>query len=235
MSTRAPNDNSLAESKRPRGRARSKEAEEAVLDAAYSLLSEHGLQATTVDAIAARSKVSKATIYKWWPNRAAIIMSAFRRESLIAIPYPNRLSLDVVIDRLLNMSEQFRGPLGRMMAALIAEGQSDPALAEAFREGYIRARREEGIRIVESSIADGTVRDADPDVILDVLYAPLYYRLLVGHKTLTPKFVREYLDLAMHGVLNKGVNLNASHAPGTSRGKKATKPKSAARKRLDPI
>lgn len=209
MSTRTPPDNSVAESKRPRGRTRSKEAEEAVLEAAYALLSEQGLQATTVDAIAARSKVSKATIYKWWPNRAAIIMSAFRRESLVAIPYPDRLSLDVVIDRLLNMSEQFRGPLGRMMAALIAEGQSDPALAEAFREGYIRARREEGVRIVKSSIADGIVRDADPEVILDVLYAPLYYRLLVGHQTLTPKFVREYLDLAMHGVLSENVKLDA--------------------------
>lgn len=212
MSTRTPSDNSVAESKRPRGRTRSKEAEEAVLDAAYALLSEHGLQATTVDAIAARSKVSKATIYKWWPNRAAIIMSAFRRESLVSIPYPDRLSLDVVIDRLLNMSEQFRGPLGRMMAALIAEGQSDPALAEAFREGYIRARREEGVRIVKSSIADGTVRNADPEVILDVLYAPLYYRLLVGHQTLTPKFVREYLDLAMHGVLSENVKLDAVRA-----------------------
>ena len=56
------------------------------------------------------------------------------------------------------------------------------------------------------------MRNADPEVILDVLYAPLYYRLLVGHQTLTPKFVREYLDLAMHGVLSENVKLDAVRA-----------------------
>jgi AcrR family transcriptional regulator len=191
----------LIEKKRPRGRVRSKKAEDAVLNAAYKLLSERGLQATTVDAIASESNVSKATIYKWWPNRAAIIMSAFLRESLVAIPYPTALSLDAVIERLMHMSKQFRGPLGTMMSALIAEGQSDQAIAQEFREGYISARRAEGVRIVKSSIAEGVVRDADPHVILDVLYAPLYYRLLVGHQPLTEEFVRQYLDLAMRGIL----------------------------------
>lgn len=191
----------VPEKKRSPGRARSKKAEEAVLNAAYKLLLERGLQATTVEAIAGESKVSKATIYKWWPNRASIIMSAFLRESLIAIPYPDVLSLDSVIQRLMQMSEQFSGPIGGMMAALIAEGQSDPALAHEFREGYINARRAEGVRMVQSSIADGIVRDADPQVILDVLYAPLYYRLLVGHQPLTEEFVRQYLELAMRGIL----------------------------------
>ena len=71
-----------------RGRKRSAEAEKAVLDAAYDLLLHQGLQATTVEAIATRAKVSKATIYKWWPNRASVIMSAFLRESQHALPYP---------------------------------------------------------------------------------------------------------------------------------------------------
>jgi AcrR family transcriptional regulator len=237
MSTRTPTDIPEAEGKRHRGRTRSKEAEEAVLDAAYALLSEHGLQATTVDAIATRSKVSKATIYKWWPNRAAIIMSAFRREAQVATPYPDRLSLDTVIDRVQNMSAQFRGPLGRMMAALIAEGQSDPALAEAFREDYIRARREEGVRIVRLSIEQGIVRKADPEVILDVLYAPLYYRLMVGHQALSPQFVREYLDLAMHGVLNSGAKLDTDHVPtkrkGTATSSAKSKPRSVSRKTVE--
>lgn len=188
--------------RKPRGRTRSKEAEEAVLGAAYRLLAEKGLQAATVDAIAAESKVSKATIYKWWPNRAAIIMSAFLQESLHAIPYPEQFELQAVLRRLGQMSDEFRGPTGRMMAALIAEGQSDPAIAEEFREGYIKKRRAEGVQIVKASMADGTIRAADPQVVLDVLYAPLYYRLLVGHQPLTAGFVREYLDLVMRGILS---------------------------------
>lgn len=207
MSTSSSLGNTLAKEKIPRGRKRSKEAEDAVLNAAYRLLSEQGLHATTVEAIAAESRVSKATIYKWWPNRSSIIMSAFLRESLVAIPYPDELSLEVVIEGLVNMSEQFRGPVGRMMAALIAEGHLDPGLANDFREGYINARRAEGVRIVASSIADGIVRDADPNVILDVLYAPLYYRLLVGHQPLTSGFVREYLELVMRGILREDATL----------------------------
>jgi AcrR family transcriptional regulator len=217
----------MEDSKKTRGRTRSKEAEEAVLNAAYRLLVDRGLQAATVDAIAAESKVSKATIYKWWPNRAAIIMSAFLRESLVAIPYPKRLALEVVLERLRNMSGQFEGPVGRLMAALIAEGQSDPAIAEEFREGYIKQRRAEGVQIVESSIQDGTVRDADPQVILDVLYAPLYYRLLVGHQPLSPAFVQEYLDLVMRGILVRPEQPLQTGAAPTKRAPR--KPKAAAK------
>lgn len=202
-----------ATGRRPRGRTRSKEAEEAVLAAAYRLLAEHGLKMTTVDAIAAMSGVSKATIYKWWPNRAAIIMSAFLRESLVALPYPESMSLAEVLEGVQHMSAQFRGPIGRMMAALIAESQSDPALAEAFREGYINARREEGERIVQSSIDAGLVRPVDPQVLLDVLYAPLYYRLLVGHRPLTADFVRDYLELVMNGILPADADIDAASRP----------------------
>jgi len=207
----------MQEAKKPRGRTRSKEAEAAVLDAAYRLLAQKGLHAVTVEAIAAESKVSKATIYKWWPNRASIIMSAFLRESLTAFPYPDRIALEVVIARLQHMRMQFQGPVGRMMAALISEGQSDPVIAEEFREGYVKKRRAEGVQIVQSSIQDGIVRQADPQVILDVLYAPLYYRLLVGHQPLTMAFVQEYLDLVMHGILT---DQRAAVAP-----KKASRPR----------
>jgi len=210
--------------KKPRGRTRSKAAEVAVLDATYRLLTQQGLHAVTIEAIALESKVSKATIYKWWPNRAAIIMSAFLRESLIAIPYPDHLALEVVLERLRNMSVQFRGPVGRMMAALIAEGQSDPAIAEAFRVDYIQKRRTEGVQIVQSSIADGIVRQADPQIILDVLYAPLYYRLLVGHQPLTPEFVQAYLDLVMRGILaDRRSAPEPAKAASRSRPRKSTK------------
>jgi len=201
----------MQEAKKPRGRTRSKAAEAAVLDAAYRLLAQKGLHAVTVEAIAVESKVSKATIYKWWLNRASIIMSAFLREALTAFPYPDRIAAETVIARVQHMCEQFQGPMGRMMAALISEGQSDPVIAEEFRQGYIQKRRAEGVQIVQSSIQDGIVRQADPQVILDVLYAPLYYRLLVGHQPLTMDFVQEYLDLVMHGIFT--TNQSAAPAP----------------------
>ncbi|MBL7496555.1 TetR/AcrR family transcriptional regulator [Frankia sp. CNm7] len=172
-------------------------AESAILDAAYALLVERGLEATTIEAIAARAGVSKVTIYKWWPNRAAVIMSAFLRKSVDLLPYPEHFHLEQVEDRLLMMTAAFRGATGTAMAALIAAGQSDPQLAEAFRDGYINARRRDGIAIVRAAVEAGEIRPASPDVVLDLVYAPLYFRLMVGHKPLDEDDVREHVRLVL--------------------------------------
>ncbi|MEO3826270.1 TetR/AcrR family transcriptional regulator [Actinomadura sp. B10D3] len=175
-------------------------SEAEILDAAYDLLMTRGLDATTVEAIADRAGVSKATVYKWWPNRAAVIMTAFLRRSGDILPYPDRFAPGEVEDRLLRMAAAFRGPAGTAVSALIAEGQSDPDIARAFRDGYVNKRREQGIAIVRDAIAAGDIRPADPDVVLDLLYAPLYFRLLVGHLPLTDEAVREHVGLVMRGL-----------------------------------
>jgi AcrR family transcriptional regulator len=188
------------QTKLPRGRKRSSEAEKAVLDATYDLLLREGLQATTVEAIAMRAKVSKATIYKWWPNRASVIMSAFLREARFALPYPEELEAKSIFDRLNTMAMEFHGAIGSMICALIAEGQSDPEIAQAFREGYVLARRQQGIELVKRAIAKKLIRKADPDAVLDLLYAPLYYRLLVGHQPLSEGYIRQHVALALNGI-----------------------------------
>lgn len=181
-----------------RRRARSgPRAEEAILDAAYELLLEQGLEAATVEAIAAKAGVSKVTVYKWWPNRAAVIMSAFLRKSANVLPYPEDFQLGQVEDRLLQMAESFRGATGAAMAALIAAGQLDPEIGQAFRDGYINARRQQGVEIVRAAIRAGAIRHADPDVVLDLLYAPLYFRLMVGHRPLDDASVREHVRLVL--------------------------------------
>lgn len=176
-------------------------SEQAILNAAYELLVEDGLEATTVEAIAGRAGVSKVTIYKWWPNRAAVIASAFLRKSDDTLPYPRQMTRDELIEALIQMADSFRGPTGTLIRALIAEGQMDPDVAQAFRDGYIDARRRTGREIIRAAIADGTIKNADPDVILDFLYAPLYFRLLVGHQPLTEVAIREHVELALNGLL----------------------------------
>lgn len=176
-------------------------SERAILDAAYHLLVEEGLGATTVEAIAARAGVSKVTVYKWWPNRAAVITSAFLSKSGDVLPYPERITRAEVVEALIRMADSFRGPTGTAIKALIAEGQVDPDVAQAFRDGYINARREHGAEIVRAAIAEGVIEDADPDVVLDLLYAPLYFRLIVGHQPLTDDAIRAHVELALGGLL----------------------------------
>ena len=189
---------------------------QAVLDAAYQLLSKEGFHATTVEAIAAKAQVSKATIYKWWPNRAAVIMSAFLREGAKSLPYPEEVTLQSVLARLMQMASEFTGTVGAMVKALIAESQSDPEIAQAFRDGYIAERRKQGVEIVNDAMKRGLINKADPNVILDLLYAPLYYRLLVGHQPLTSEFVQEHVALAMKGLERVPNSIDLAIPPPTS-------------------
>jgi hypothetical protein len=64
----------------------------------------------------------------------------------------------------------------------------------------VNARRESGIEIVEQAIEAGVIRKADPDVILDLLYAPLYFRLMVGHRPLSDEAVREHVQLVLRAL-----------------------------------
>ncbi len=189
-----------APSKRGAPKRGTPRSERAILDAAYELLTQEGLEATTVEAIAARAGVSKVTIYKWWPNRAAVITSAFLSRSEDTLPYPERITREEVGEALLRMADSFRGATGTAIRALIAEAQVDPVVAQAFRDGYVNTRREHGTRIIRAAIDAGVIKQADPDVILDLLYAPLYFRLLVGHQPLTDEAVRAHVELALDGI-----------------------------------
>ena len=74
------------------------------------------------------------------------------------------------------------------------------------------ARHEQGVAIVHAAIAAGLIRDADPDTILDMLYAPLYYRFLVGHQPLSAAFIRKHVTLALNGLTPR------AHRPPHARG-----------------
>jgi AcrR family transcriptional regulator len=74
---------------RPPGRPRSERAHRAILQAANELLESEGFAAVTVEAIAERAGVSKATVYRWWPNRAAVVMDGFLSIVSSEVPFPH--------------------------------------------------------------------------------------------------------------------------------------------------
>jgi len=175
---------------RPPGRPRSERARRAILQSANELLEGEGFAAVTVEAIAERAGVSKATVYRWWPNKAAVVMDGFLSTVSSEVPFPHtghaREDIRLHMRRL---TEAFGGKMGRTVAALIAEGQSDPELAEALRSRWLSVRRAEVKEILELGIERGELRDdLDPEVAVDILYGPIYYRMLVGHGPLEEDF-----------------------------------------------
>lgn len=190
--------------KRPRGRPRSKQAEKAILEATHHLLATEGLRHTTIEAISAQSGVSRTTIYKWWPNRAALIMSAFLQLSLSRIPYPKTLrSREEIRTVLMNMAREFCGPVGVLMTAIISEAKADPEFAKVFQRDFVDVRRKEGAAAVRAAIAAGVLRPTDPDALLDILLGPLYHRLLIGHQPVSEDYVKHYLDLVFDGIFTE--------------------------------
>ena len=187
---------------RPPGRPRSERAHRAILQAANELLESEGFAAVTVEAIAERAGVSKATVYRWWPNRAAVVMDGFLSIVSSEVPFPHtghaREDIRIHMRRL---AEAFSSKIGRTVAALIAEGQSDPELAEALRSRWLSVRRAEAREILELGIERGELRDdINLEVAVDVLYGPIYYRMLVGHAPLDDDFADALADHIFAGL-----------------------------------
>ena len=156
----------------------------------------------TMEAIAERAGVSKATVYRWWPNRAAVVMDGFLSTVSSQVPFPHtghaREDIRLHMRRL---TEALGGKIGRTVAALIAEGQADPELAEAVRSRWLSVRRGEAREILELGIERGELREGlDPEVAVDVLYGPIYYRMLVGYAPLNEDFADALADHIFAGL-----------------------------------
>jgi len=182
------------------GRPRSERARLAVLDAAADLLVEGGLSAATIEAVAARAGVSKVTIYKWWPSSGSVAVDAYfhRYRQTSSFPDTGSLATDLT-EQIRMLIKAFRGRAGSIMAELIGRAQSDPVLADTLRSNWLQPRRDASAEVLRRAIDRGEIReDTDIAVVLDQLYAPLYYRLTMGHEPLTAdladRLVRTVLD-----------------------------------------
>lgn len=184
------------------GRPRSERARLATLEAAADLLVEGGLTAATMEAIAARAGVSKVTIYKWWPSRGAVAVDAYfhRFDETYSYVDTGDVAADLTTQVRL-LIHAFRGRAGEIMAELIGRAQTDPALAETLRTGWLVPRREAAAAVLERAVARGQLRpDTDIPTVMDELYAPLYWRLLMRHQPLDDALADELVRNTLEGV-----------------------------------
>jgi AcrR family transcriptional regulator len=185
------------------GRPRDEAAQAAILRSANAILEEKGIAGFTIEAVAARAGVAKTTIYRWWPSRGALAMAGFLAETVPKISYPNSGSArDDLIGQLRRVASVYGGKTGRVLAAILAEGQRDPNTMAAFIEGYARPRREDAKAILRAGIERGELRsDIDLEATLDVLYGPIYYRMLVPLAPLDPKWAEKMANHVFAGLL----------------------------------
>lgn len=185
-----------------KGRPRSQEAHQAILDAALDLVFETGFRALSMDAVASTAGVGKMTIYRRWPNKAALVMDAFLTKVGPHTGFPDApTAVESIRLQLRLQVKAFRGRYGRIIKSLLGEAQYDEQLATAFREKWIAPRRELARAAIMKAIAEGDVRKGvDTDVVIDMLYAPIYYRLQIGTGPLSDAFVEQVLKQALQGI-----------------------------------
>jgi AcrR family transcriptional regulator len=177
--------------KTKRGRPRSSHTEKAILKAAGEMVLASGLAELTIEGVAERAGVGKASIYRRWPSKGALAFDAVLDGILATQPTPDTGSLEGDLARVaeswIALSKVRRG--GRAVAHFIAEVQSDPDLAVAWRERFVNPIRLARRPIIERAIARGEIpAGSDPELIMDLLFGPLYHRYLNGHLPLDASF-----------------------------------------------
>lgn len=198
--------NEVSMTKQPNINRRSERAHKSILNAAAELLDEIGYANMTVQLIASRAGVSNKTIYRWWSNKASVVMEAFadRTAYIVAIPNTGSLREDMRVFLENSFVAHKTMKFGSTMANLVAAIQTDLDLAEAFRERFITRRREAVRQILGQAIARGELRTGiDLEMAIDSIYGPLFYRLLVGHAPLDDKFVASLVNQLLLGIIKE--------------------------------
>ncbi|ALL24627.1 TetR/AcrR family transcriptional regulator [Bacillus tropicus] len=184
-----------------RGRPRNIETQKAILSASYELLLESGFKAVTVDKIAERAKVSKATIYKWWPNKAAVVMDGFL-SAAARLPVPDTGSaLNDILIHATSLANFLISREGTIINELVGEGQFDSKLAEEYRVRYFQPRRLQAKQLLEKGIKRGELKEnLDIELSIDLIYGPIFYRLLVTGEKLDDSYVHDLVINAFEGI-----------------------------------
>lgn len=190
------------EAPRPRGRPRSADARTAILRATREILEEAGITSVTMEGIAARAGVGKPTIYRSWPNAHAVAMAAMMEAEVTAPKLARTRSAIADLKRQLRgVAAVFASRIGRQVTSMIASASSETELSKVFRNHFILARREEGRAFLARAIEQREIRRSiDLDVALDMIYGPIFYRLLMGHAPLDGKFTDAVVDHALKGL-----------------------------------
>src|ERR1700730_2509871 len=189
--------------KRPPGRPRSEESRQSILRSTLKLLKQPGgFPELSIEAIAADANVAKTTVYRWWPTKAALVADAFSASADEELRFPNTGSvqsdMSLQMKRLIRI---FRSRRGKVVAALLAGGQSDPELIEAFRDRFLWPRRKQAYQTLQRGIDRGErPADSDLNLILDSLYGPIYMRFLIRHDKLDESFADKICGLVLRGL-----------------------------------
>lgn len=198
----APPGSAATEVASRRGRPRDADADRRILDAAAALMLADGVQATTVDAVAARAGVAKATVYRRWTSKEDLVVDALGRVVDVQVPVPDTGSLrgDLTAVYLAALAFLSSEPGRAFVRVGAAEAARDERVAEVYQAG-LRRRLAEVAPVLDRAVQRGELpADADRALLLDWLPALLVYRILMAAPLPTAADVPRLVELTLHGM-----------------------------------
>jgi AcrR family transcriptional regulator len=187
----------------PGGRARDPELDHAIAAAARTLLQEQGLAGLTIEAIARRAGVARATVYRRWPNQDALLRHLLR--GLVRdYPIPDRGHVrDDLIELLQDQLSVLERGAGNLHASLGAQAWVDPGAGEILRD-LIQHRRAAVDAVLQRAIQRHQIRgEIDTELALCLLWGPVYYRYLSARAVNEPierDFIARLVDSVLSGI-----------------------------------
>jgi AcrR family transcriptional regulator len=174
--------------------------ETAILDATRELLAESGVHGLTMEGVAARAGVAKTTVYRRWRSKDELALAVLidMVEQVAAVPEQDdtRAELVAFVEGAVRILG--RTLMGRVMQGLVSELAAAPELAKAFQERVVALRVAEVRRIVERGIERGDLRsDVDLDLVHELLFGPVYYRLLLSGAPLEAGLAERVVDAVL--------------------------------------
>jgi len=181
------------------GRPRSAQSHQAILQATLELLADVGFEAMSIEAIAARARVGKTTIYRRYSGKEELVADAIEsiREEVL-IPDTGNLWSD--IDALIENAAQITlTPLGRQsVAMIIGSASSNPGFAQIYWEKYLQPRRQSFAIVIERAKARNEVpTDLDAGLIFDAMSGIMLYALIFPPTESWTAYVRRALSLLL--------------------------------------
>jgi AcrR family transcriptional regulator len=187
--------------KRRRGRPAGEAAvsHERILDAVQSILTEKSVRDLTMEEVARRADVGKPTIYKWWPSKAALVLDMFEERLVGALDVPEAKTAEEAIrGQVAELIRMLNGFFGKVARELIGEGQGDASVLTEYRDRYLSKRRAFSAKVIERAKQTGELDSGvDAELLIDMVYGPIYYRLLLDHAPLNQEFGTALVDNAI--------------------------------------
>lgn len=187
---------------RKKGRPPSQQSREAIFRSTMELLMELGLRRMTIDKIAERAGVSKATIYRWWSDKTALSMEAFiYHVQLEGVVLDLGSFVADFADWFKKLNRFYASPEGRVLAQIMAESQSSSEMLFPFQEQLRQLLKQKCMLMWNRALERGEIDEsADAQLVIELISSPSSCRMLSNQPVLDDKSTEQMLNIVFNGI-----------------------------------